>query len=165
MVLAALIVSIASLLAAFASVYIAQQSEVVSQQSLDQAQKVSDRDQENWRQRTWFDLYLKASEAYDFFDMFQAKYKSGHSFHVNVENPSDWNHLMALMRQTHAMAAVFPKNNVIDELFASTAVFKNQSEALSPERLTKIFNAVQNLRDQALLHVNVLGNTSKSRKV
>jgi hypothetical protein len=148
-----LVVSVASLFAAIASV-------LVSRHSLQQAEKVSSRDQRNWRQRTWFDLYVKASEAYDFFDFFQKKYTGNHPVYVNEDYVPDWNHLMALMRQTHAMAAVFPKNVVIDELFESTAAFKNPPEALLPERLAKVFNAVQNLRDQAILDTNILGDTS-----
>jgi hypothetical protein len=149
-------VSIASLMAAIAAV-------LVSRHSLNQAKTVSGRDQRNWRQRTWFDLYLKASEACDFFEYFQKKYTGDHPQYVMNDYVADWNHLMALMRKTHAMAAVFPKNFVIDELFASTAVFKNQQEALSRERLDQVFNAVQNLREQSLLDPNILGDTGESR--
>jgi len=54
------------------------------------------------------------------------------------------------------MAVVFPKTPAIDELLAATAVFKDSHEAFSQERLDKLFDAVQNLREKALVHPSVL---------
>jgi hypothetical protein len=69
----------------------------------------------------------------------------------------DFNALMSLMRKVHSMAAVFPQNQAIDDLFSSTAVFKKQEEALSSARLSKILAAVERVRQQALVDPAVLG--------
>lgn len=63
---------------------------------------------------------------------------------------------MFLMREAHAMAAVFPKNSVIDELFAWTTGQSNPQEAVSDERMTKLFNAVNGLREKALVDPSIL---------
>jgi hypothetical protein len=151
-----LIVSIAALFAAFASVRIAGNS-------LRQANLAADRERQDWRQSKWFDLYLEANKAYDFFDYFQSKYRgkdNSTTMGLMQDFAAEWNHLMALMRRTHAMAAVFPKNPVINGLFSSTAVFESPSEALLPERLLKMLNAVQNLREKAFLAHDVLDESS-----
>lgn len=149
-----LLISVASFLAARAAVRVAQSS-------LRQAERVATRDRQEWKQRTWFDLYLKANEAYDFFEYFQGKYhdRDTESSPERIQEfAQDWNHLMRLMRHVHAMATVFPKNSVIDGLITSTAVFTNEKEALSPDRLAKVFNAVKGLGEKALLAHDILDN-------
>lgn len=54
------------------------------------------------------------------------------------------------------MAAVFPKNPVIDELFAWTMGLSNPEEAVSKERMEKLFDAVSNLRQKALVDSSIL---------
>jgi len=49
------------------------------------------------------------------------------------------------------MALVFPKNSAIDELLACTAVFKDEEQAVSNERLSKLFDAVEGVRQKALI--------------
>ncbi len=146
-------VSLASLLISVAAVWIAKSS-------LSQAKQVADRDREDWRQRKWFDLYLKANQAYDSLDAFQSMHE-GFSLPrgaaATAEFEKDWNNLMALFREVHAMAAVFPRNPATDELFASTAVFDSWPEALSKDRLRKVFDALDGIRQKAFLGPAVLG--------
>src|SRR5229473_5734568 len=67
-----IMIEVISLLAALAAVWVARSS-------LSQAQRVADRDQRDWRQRKWFDLYFKADEAYDALDRFQVLYPGSSS--------------------------------------------------------------------------------------
>jgi len=48
------------------------------------------------------------------------------------------------------MAAVFPQNPVMDKLFANTD-FKDNQELLSKACLDALFEAVQDIRDKALI--------------
>ena len=63
---------------------------------------------------------------------------------------------MRVMRGVHKMAVVFPKNPVIDALLSSTAVFKDQQQAISKDRLSELFKAVEGVRQKALLNVDIL---------
>jgi len=54
------------------------------------------------------------------------------------------------------MAAVFPKNDAVDNLAAAAAAFKEWEEVFSKERLNTIGQAVQDIRELALLHPAVL---------
>jgi len=140
-----LVVAVASLFASVAAIWIARSS-------LSQAKQVADRDQRDWKQRKWFDLYFKADEAYDALERFQALYTSTSSPGWGEEEwEREWNDLMRVMRGVHRMALVFPKNSAIDELLACTAVFKDEEQAVSNERLSKLFDAVEGVRQKALI--------------
>jgi hypothetical protein len=140
-----LIISVASLFVSLAC-YSAARS------SLTLSEHVAERARKEWKQRKWFDLYLKASEFYDFFDLFQRKYGTvAPAFRAGPEIHDDYVELVSLVRKVHAMATVFPKNEVLDALFASTAPFKDPDDAFSPERLQRISDAVEGLRQKALL--------------
>jgi hypothetical protein len=141
-------VAIGSFLTSVAAVLIARSS-------LSQAKQVADRDRRDWSQRKWFDLYFKANEVYDSLDRFQTLYDAAAP--CTTEFQKDWNDLMFLIREVHAMALVFPKNSVIDEILSCTAVFKDRAEALSKCRLKKVFNAVEGIRQKALVDPTVLG--------
>jgi hypothetical protein len=145
-----LAISIASLLVSVAAALIASSS-------LSQAKHVAARDQRDWNQRKWFDLYFKADEAHDALDRFQALYPSTSAPGWNsVEMQRESHELMRIMRTVHRIALVFPQNPAIQSLFDATAAFENMDEATSKERLTKIFNAVDDIRQKALLDVSVL---------
>jgi hypothetical protein len=148
--MASLIVSIASLLAGIAAVCIARSS-------LFQARQVAEREQKEWKQRKWFDLYFKADEAYDALDHFRVKYPSSSSPEWgSVQWEKDWNDLMRVMRTVNRMAVVFPKDAATDALIASTAVFSDPVEALSKDRLQKLLDAGEELRQKALVDPLVL---------
>ena len=71
---------------------------------------------------------------------------------VPSQRNTDLSDLMASIRKVHAMAAVFPKTRAIADLFDATAAFKeSDKEVTSKDRLKKIFDAVEGLRQQALL--------------
>ena len=146
-----LAVSIASLLAAVAATWIAQSS-------LSQAKRVADRDQKDWKQRKWFDLYFKADEAYDALERFQALYPSTSSPGWGTPDWQRESHsLMRVMRTLHRIAVVFPPNPAIQALFDATAVFKSMDEATSKARLSKILDAVEGIRQNASVETTVLG--------
>ncbi len=148
---ASFMVSLASLFAAIAACRVAKSA-------LSQAILVAEREQRDWRQRKWFDLYFKASQAYDALERFQTVYES--TFPESWGTPEmthDWNNLMHLFREVGAMAVVFPKNTEIDKLFAAVAVFSNPQEAFSKDRLKAILDAMEGIRQKALVEPTVLG--------
>ncbi len=117
-----------------------------------QAKQVAERDRRDREQGRWFNLYFNASKFYDFLDRFQKQYATlPEPLLSNREARKDFDELMFLIRRVHSVAAVFLKNRVTDELFASTAVFSNPQEALSPDRLRKISDAVESVRQMALI--------------
>ena len=67
----------------------------------------------------------------------------------------DFNRLMHLFREVHTMALVFPKSEVTDALFASTQ-FNNIIEALSRDKLKVLMDALELLRQKALVDKDVL---------
>jgi hypothetical protein len=145
-----LVISVASLLVSLASFFVARSS-------LKQAEQVAERARRDWKQRKWFDLYFKASEVYDFLDRFQKQYAAMSPTLWGIPAvQNDFNELMFLVRKLHSMAVVFPKHQVINELLNSTAVFKDRNEAMSDDRLKKIFDAVEGLRVMALVDTSVL---------
>ena len=156
-----LAVAIASLIASVAAALIAKSS-------LSQAEQVAERDKRDWQQRKWFELYFKATEAYDFLDYFQKTYGSPAEPNWGTnEWQQDWNKLMFKIREAHSMAVVFPKDAAIDALFDATAVFKNPEEAASPERLQAILDSTEGLRTKSLVDASILtsapGGTADSK--
>ena len=69
----------------------------------------------------------------------------------------DWNNLMATMRKVHTVALVFPKNPAIDNLVSATAHFERPEHGLAEERRTKMLDALDGLRQKALVNPEVLG--------
>jgi hypothetical protein len=134
---------------AIASLIVAAASFVIARKTLKDAE-------EDWRQRKWFDLYLKADEAYNALDRYQTIYK-GSSAIVTVQQENDWNDLMFLVRLVHSMAAVFPRNPDIDKLFSSTDSFTEPANAFQGDRLPNLLEASEGLRKRALIKPSVLG--------
>jgi hypothetical protein len=149
---APLALSLASVLVAFASLWVARSS-------LRQAERVAERDGLDWRQRKWFDLYFKVNEAYDLLDHFQAQWGSPAPESWTRDHLAEWNNLMRRIREAHTMATVFPKNLAVDELFECTK-FKNPADSQSKERLRRLLEAAENLRQNALIDDSVLGVAS-----
>lgn len=127
----------------------------IAKSSLSSAKQVAEQEQRDWKQRKWFDLYFQASEFYDHLDRFKNQFE--HMAVANAEDAKAWNDVMFQARRVHSMALVFPKNPAIDKLFAVTAVFENRQEAFSRERLEAVLDAVEGLRQMALVHASVLG--------
>jgi hypothetical protein len=148
--LVSLFVSIAALLVGAAAAWIAASS-------LSQAKKVAEGERRDWKQRKWFDLYLKADEAYDALDHFQTIYPDASSGGWgSTEWEGRWNELMRVMRTVNRMAVAFPKDSAIDDLFNATAGFTSTDAALSKERLAQLLNAVEGLRQKALTNQAIL---------
>jgi len=141
-----LVIALASLLASVAATLIAKSS-------LSQAKQVADRDERDWRQRKWADMYLKADETYDGLDRFRVLSDSWDT----EEREREWNDLMRLIRGAHAMAVVFPENPAVDAFLSCTKVFKDQT-TVSKDRLSKVFDAVELIRERARVNRRVLEN-------
>ena len=95
----------------------------------------------------------KADEVYDALEEFQVKYCQAGPQSIafwSVQLQEDANRLRAMTRRVHSMAAVFPQNPVMDKLFANTD-FKDNQELLSKTCLDALFEAVQDIRDKALI--------------
>jgi hypothetical protein len=139
------VVAVASFLAGVAAVWIAKSS-------LAQAEQVAARDREDWKQRKWFDLYFKADEAYDALDRFQVLYPTTSAPGWDtMEWEREFHELMRAMRTVNRIADVFPKNTQVNALFDATGAFQNPGEAVSKARLQKMFDAVEGLRQKALV--------------
>ncbi len=137
---AALVVAVASLVVAGAALWFAGRSLGLAKM--------------DWRQRKWFELYFNASEFCDALEHFQTQHDST-SLNTN-DGKKDFNDLIFLVRKAFHMALVFPRNPVVTNVLLSTAVFKDPVEALSKERLQKISDAVEDLRQKALVDTGVL---------
>jgi hypothetical protein len=130
----------------------------LTRSALSQTKAVAEREQRDWRQRTWFDLYFKANAAYDALDHFQALYPSPASPRWNTpEWEQNANTLMRIFRDVYSVAMVFPKNLVIDKLIEATAGFAKPEVLLSKERLKILLDAVDGVREKAFVDPNVLG--------
>ena len=100
-------------------------------------------------------LYFKADQAYNALDEYQALYKGCNPAICSPEQEKDHNELMDIFREACTMAAVFPKNPAIDALYDSVK-FTNVTDALSKERLKALSDALELLRQNALINVDVL---------
>jgi hypothetical protein len=119
--------------------------------------QAAERDRRDWKQRKWFDLYFSASEIYDSPDKFQTPYVFGNSPTNQEQRNRDLNDLMFSIRKVHSMALVFPRAQAITDLFDATAAFKNTDKEIgSKDRVKKTFDAVERLRQQALVDSSVL---------
>ena len=141
----------ASLLVAIASLLLSATALLVAKSSLSQTRRVAERDQQDWKQQKWADMYLKANETHDALDRFRVLAGSWDA--VGWER--EWNDLMRLIRGAHAMAVVFPQNEAIGCFFSSTAIFKDK-RAVSDEDLSRVFDAVELVRQRALLPATIL---------
>jgi len=130
------------------ALFVAVLSFVVARKTLNDAE-------DSWKQQKWFDLYSKADEGYNTLDRYCTDYK-GTAGVLTVQQAADWNNLMSVIRQVHAMAMVFPKHPAIDKLVAATTPFDTPASALEQERLKHFLNAVGDLREMALLNPSVL---------
>lgn len=120
--------------------------------------------EESWKQQKWFDLYAKADEGYDTFDVYCATYKGFHNPEMNAGHANDWNNLMFVIRRVHSMAMVFPKHSAIDKLVKATTGFLTTEDALQPWRLKLFFDAVQEMRDMAALDPSILERRKRTQQ-
>jgi hypothetical protein len=133
---------------AFAALLIAWWTLKVTKQSVERARI-------DWARQKWFDLYFKADQAYNALDEYQALYQGCNPAICSPERETDHNELMDIFREACTMAAVFPKNPAIDALFKSVE-FANANDALSKDRLKTLLDALELLRQKALINQDVL---------
>jgi hypothetical protein len=155
---ASLIIAIISVWISRASLRAAETAGRLADETLRQAQESAEREIADWRQTKWFDLYFQASQVYDALDHFQTKHfeQSSLSAFWAAQTMSEYNDFNFLNRKMIAMAVVFPKNDAVDKLVTAAAAFKDREQSLSRERLKLIADAVQDIRELALLRPAVL---------
>lgn len=133
---------------------------VLAKQSIDEAKRVADRDRSDWKQRRWFELYFEAEKAYDSLAQLQAQYADGPPLHHTDEwnkYASEVNALTLMMRRVHSLAAVFPVMPEVTTLFLNS-VFPNENDYLSEARKNSLFDAVEGIRQRALIkNLDILG--------
>jgi hypothetical protein len=133
---------------AFAALLIAWWTLIVTKQSVERARI-------DWAKEKWFDLYFKADQAYNALDEYQALHQGCNPAVCSPEQERDHNKLMDMFREACTMAAVFPKNPATDALFKSVN-FTSVNDALSKERLKVLSDALDLLRQNALVNSDVL---------
>src|SRR5450755_3918775 len=126
------------------------------------AQKTLKDAEEFWKQQKWFDLYAKADEGYDTFERYCIGYKGLHQLEMRPDHTEAWNELMFLIRRVHSMAMVFPKCSAIDKLVKATS-FNTPENALEEWRLKLFLDAVQDMREMAVLDNTILEIRKRTR--
>jgi hypothetical protein len=142
-------VGIANLLAAVGAIVVAVRALVVARGTLQEAE-------ENWRQQKWFDLYAKADEAHSLLVRYKKIYPTVLQ-NPTTEGKQDWNALMSVFLEAYTMAGCFPVNPAVNSLLAATGAFTGLADAYDETRFTKLGDAVEELRQRALLKPSVLG--------
>jgi hypothetical protein len=137
---------------------------VVAIVSLFVARKTLKDAEEFWKQQKWFDLYAKADEGYDTFDRYCTDYKAflPHP-EMHLSHPDAWDNLMFLIRRVHSMAMVFPKHPSIDKLAKATE-FSTPQNALEEWRLKLFSEAVEDMREMAVLDPSILEIRKRTRR-
>jgi hypothetical protein len=137
-----------------ASVIVSIIAAVYAREAVTEARLTTQRAQQDWKQRQWVDLYREANYAYDLFDQFQTVY-GGET--PGADYKAAFNAAVFQLRKAHAVAAVFPVNPVVTSFFEASVAFKGHDDPKFPEKLHRIFESVQDIREQALLDAKLLG--------
>jgi hypothetical protein len=151
-----LVISGASLVTAIASTFIAKGCLTEAELARKQGQQTADRAHADWAQQKWFDLYFKVDQAYNALERFQTANHGCNTATLFPEQAKEYNQLMHIIREAHTMAVVFPKNAAIDALFTSTKISNFWSDVLPKERLQSLSDALELLRQKALVDQSVL---------
>jgi hypothetical protein len=158
-------VSIASLSVALASFVASLVSVAIAKGARKDAESIAEHAHDEWAQQKWFDLYFSANSVYDAMEKLQADstvQKSG-TININGGNyPDRANEVIRLFREIQAMAMVFPRCTAIDALCAATSGFVDDpNEMLSKQRLDALMNAMNGIREKALVDASVLARIIK----
>lgn len=138
-------IALTSLLVSIAATYFARGSFL-------QSKMIADRDRRDWKQRKWFDLYAKGDEVFDALTYFRTQYDGPTSASWgNKDWSADWNHLIREIKRLHRWAVVFPRTPPIDALIAATGNLGEPAYAVTQEAIDNLFNAVEGVRQQALI--------------
>ena len=154
-----LCVSIASLIAAIVSA-------VIAKGARNDAESIADRAHDEWAQQKWFDLYFKINSAYDAMDKLQADCVIQTGRIISVRGGGSYsdraNDVIRLFREIQAMSMVFPKYPAIDRLCDATSKYvDNEMEMLSKQRLKNLMDAMNDIREKALVDGSVLNRVIK----
>jgi hypothetical protein len=159
------VVSIVSLIVAIASLIAAIASAAIANWSRNDAKRIAEFAHDEWAQQKWFDLYFSTNSAYDAMEKLQADAVVQKSGIINFHggNYSDRaNEVIHLFREIQAMAMVFPQSTAIDMLCAATSGFVDDpKEMLSSKRLKNLMDAMDEIREKALVDTSVLKRVIK----
>lgn len=151
-------IALASLLIALASLCIAWNSVRIGKNALLQAKVDSDRAQRDWRQRKWFNLYVEADRAINLLEAFQIKYGK-----VSADSntwKAEWESTVHQLRRVCSMGAVFPINPATDRFFAAAAAIPNPEWGLPKGCFDEVSEAVEDIRQKALVDPTVLDSST-----
>lgn len=142
-------VAITSLLVAFASLIAAVAAALYARNALLQAQKAAERDEDDWAQRQWFELYSKADEASEAIERFQVSYpRMSAPAWGTKERLREQNDLTVTVRAAGRRCFAFPKHPAIDK-FLTAIEFGTYENLISPSYLKGVSDAVEGLREMA----------------
>lgn len=157
--------SIASLIVAIVSFVSSLVSAAIANSSRKDAKRIADGAHDEWAQQKWFDLYFSTNSAYDAMEKLQADcfVPTPGVIAIHHGNYSDRaNEVIRLFREIQAMAMVFPKCTTIDMLCSATSGFVDDpNEMLSKQRLTNLMDAMNDIREKALVDSSVLKRVVK----
>jgi len=146
--LLSVVLALAALIIAYCTLKVTLDSLKITKQSVERARL-------DWARQKWFDLYFKADQAYNALEEYQALYQGCNPAICSPEQEKDRNRLMDIFREACTMAAVFPKNEAVEAFFGCVQ-FSNVNDALSKQRLKAFADALEQLRQKALVHKDVL---------
>lgn len=159
-------VSIASLAVAVVSLIASLVSAVIANKARKDAERIAQRAHDEWAQQKWFDLYFSTNSAYDAMEKLQADCNVQNNALISTRGggnyPDRANEVIRIFREIQAMAMVFPKCTAIDMLCAATSGFVNdREEMLSKHRRKNLMDAMNNIREKALVDSTVLNRMTK----
>jgi len=155
---ASLTVAVISLLVAtivsIVSVNLSKASVRIAQRSLDFAKEVAAREQRDWAQRKWFDLYLEAEKFTNSLEHLQTLYDVPLE---TTEFETLANNVTFAGRHVITLASVFPQNTAINALFACVQKWPLSSHnLLTKQMLAEYADAIELLRQKALVDPSIL---------
>jgi hypothetical protein len=162
-------ISIASLLVAIASFIASLVSAAIANKAKKDAEGIAEIAHDEWAQQKWFDLYFSTNSAYDAMEKLQKDciVQTGRIISIAGGGtfPDRANVVVILFREIQAMAMVFPKCTTIDMLCAATSGFSDDPLGpiglLSKERLKNLMDAMNEIREKALVNSSVLNRVIK----
>ena len=154
-------VTLASLVVAVvvsvASLYLSRASLQIAKNSLKLSEEVAEREHRDWRQRKWFDLYFAAENFATLLERFQTIYDRPLA---TKEFEKDANDVTFAARQMVAYGAVFPRNPAVEGLFSCINKWKlTDANLFSKQMFSEYLNAIEELRQEALVHSTILLKT------
>src|SRR5258708_319939 len=136
-----------------ASLYLAWVSVRISQSSLNLTKEIAERDQRDWTQRKWFDLFDAAEDFHTLLERFQVKYEKRLTTN---EFENDVHELTFAARRTLRFASVFPQNPTVDAFFTCVRKWNLEKNLFSKEMRADYANAIEGFRQEATVPAEVI---------